>query len=225
MKAFGQIAKAVLFTILYIVVIELIGAWILAAEYFGVEFLIYDYFEIISSVFVLISVAIFSILVNRKFSLKPQNSHAWWYLIGAICGALFVFMQTPLNWGYDWIAGTNYDITYDFDGIPYLLSLYTIASILLIPIAEELFFRDFLQRSLQKHVHPIMAIGTCALLFGAIHLPYENLFLFEGRSFSFHHAYITFFGGTILGVIYYKSKSVGPTIVMHMFWNLFAIVL
>ena len=37
---------------------------------------------------------------------------------------------------------------------------------------------------------------------------------------NFQLTYITFFGGLILGTLFYKSKSLIPAILAHIFWNL-----
>ncbi|KAB1160833.1 CPBP family intramembrane metalloprotease [Tenacibaculum aiptasiae] len=45
-----------------------------------------------------------------------------------------------------------------------------------------------------------------------------NLIL-ESSNQDWHLFYLTFFGGIISGFLYFKSKSIEPSIVFHVFWN------
>jgi membrane protease YdiL (CAAX protease family) len=58
-----------------------------------------------------------------------------------------------------------------------------------------------------------------SILFASIHSPYMNLIL-ESSKQDWHLFYLTMFGGIISGILYFKSKSIGPSIVFHMFWNI-----
>ncbi|MBR9847588.1 MAG: CPBP family intramembrane metalloprotease [Algicola sp.] len=115
-------------------------------------------------------------------------------------------------------------MVYDLDGLSQLWNINFISSIILIPIGEELFFREYIQNNLQKKTKIIVAILFASLLFALIHAPYMNLF-FEEFQQTWHLTYLTFFGGLISGLIYYKSESIGPSIIFHIFWNLTAHIL
>lgn len=165
----------------------------------------------------------FTFLVNNGRLKIPQPTEVKWYIIAIFVGLLYVFMQTPLNWGYNFISGENFYILYDFNGWEGFTNINVVSTILLIPIAEELFFREFLQKNLQTRTTGFVAVGIISLLFAAVHLPYVEWF-FSSPTASLHHAYIALFGGLVLGYIYFKSKSIGPSIVMHIFWNLMVVI-
>ena len=133
-------------------------------------------------------------------------------------------MQTPLKWIYNLLFGTDYSIAYMFDGLPKFKNINWISAILLIPIGEELFFREYIQNNLQKKTNKIVAILTASVLFALIHSPYMNLIL-ELSKQDWHSFYLTLFGGIFSGIIYYKSKSIGPSILFHIFWNLTATII
>ncbi len=124
----------------------------------------------------------------------------------------------------------EYTIAYRFDGLYKFKNINLLSSVLFIPIAEELIFRGYIQDFLQRKTNVVVAIVVASLLFASIHAPVPSLIL---DSFKYvddsvlallihdwHLFYITLFGGAISGLLYYKSKSVGPSIVFHMFWNI-----
>ena len=108
--------------------------------------------------------------------------------------------------------------------------IFLITGVIFGPIAEEYFFRGFIQNKLQKKYTPFISILISSCLFGSWHFlggfntnVMENMNLFSiiaATVIDWHQMYITFFGGLILGFIYYKSKSIGPVILMHAIWNL-----
>ena len=149
-------------------------------------------------------------------------SSSKWFFIAFISGAIFLWIQTPLNLVYNYFSGSGYVISYDFI-FENTSTLNVFSVVFLVPIYEELFFRFYIQRSLHAKFSPLFSILIASLLFGAAHLPFYEL-LIPGMEiqFSFHHAYITFFGGLIAGWLFYKSKTVFPSIIMHVMWNLFA---
>lgn len=151
--------------------------------------------------------------------LKFKKPEPGYYFIAIILGVGFVFFQSILNIVYYQEISFNYDFTFD-----HLNSLSVIASIIFVPITEELFFRNYLLRRLLEKNKPIKAIIISSLLFAFIHIPFVSLF-FEFMDFSFHHAYIALFGGLIAGISFYKSKSIVPSIIFHVFWNLTSYIL
>lgn len=214
--------KPIIYTVLYVLFIELIGAWLFIADYFEANFLI-DYYYFINGSIMASSLIVFTFFANNRTLKLPQSTSINWYLFSIVFGLLYVFTQTPLNWIYNFLSGENYHIIYNFDGFGNFTNINVISTIVLIPIAEELFFREFLQKNLQKRSQAIVAIGLISVLFASIHLPYLNL-VFGYPTFSLHHAYIVLFGGLVLGWVYYKSKSIGPSLVLHMLWNLMVVI-
>ena len=218
-----HILLALIYTVLFYVFSILIGLWVFLLDPCDIDNIFLKYSDFIIELTVLVALVLFTILnkQNRKeFTLKAK----WfWYAIAIVFGALFLFIQTPLNWFYNYVVGDNYNIQYTFDNWEAFTYLNVYSSILLVPIAEELFFRQFIQRKLQKHTSAIVAIIVTTLLFAAIHIPFYLLILgYPG--FNFHHAYIVFFGALMLCFVYYKSRSIGPAIAMHIAWNTMAFI-
>jgi CAAX protease family protein len=214
-----SILKAILATLLYLIGIELIGSWSLIAETIGFESR-YKYYFLIQGTLQLIGVLIFIYFVRKQtFKNLIKKTHRNWYLFALILGISFVFMQTPLKWIYNLFFGSEYHIAYRFDGLPKFKNINMLSAILMIPIGEELFFREYVQNNLQKKTNTIVAILLASILFASIHSPYMNLIL-ESSKQDWHLFYLTIFGGIISGILYFKSKSIGPSIVFHMFWNI-----
>ena len=218
-----SIPKAILATLLYLIGIELIGSWFYIA--LAIDFENYhEYYFLIQGVLQLIGVLIFIYFVKKR-TLKNliKKTNRKWYLFAFILGISFVFMQTPLKWIYNSLFGTEYQIAYRFDGLSKFKNINMISAILMIPIGEELFFREYIQNNLQTKTNKIVAILLASLLFASIHSPYMNLIL-ESSKQDWHLFYLTIFGGVISGILYFKSKSIGPSIIFHMFWNIMVFI-
>jgi membrane protease YdiL (CAAX protease family) len=215
-----SIFKAILATLIYIIGIELIASWIYIPIAFKNEDVLLYYMPIQA---VLQSTAVFVFVyfaTNRSFKNLIKNTHFKWYFFALILGIAFIFIQTPLNWVYNLLFGTNHGIIYDFNN---WVNLKKLGFIVLIPIAEELFFRRYVQDNLQIKINAILAIILASILFASMHL----LQIGTGLTLrlDWNLLFITFFGGLLSGVLYYKSKSVGPSIVFHIMWNLMAFII
>lgn len=223
-KYLSNLLLATLATLTYLVVLELIGVWAGIADSLG--------FENYSKYYMLIQGALQTILVllfvffekKRTFRNLVRKTDIKWYFIAITLGISFIYIQTPLKWIYNFLFDTKYYISYDLDGLPKLWNVNYISAIILIPIGEELFFREYIQNRLQKNTSYVIAILFASLLFALIHSPYMNLF-FEDFHQTWHRTYLAFFGGLLSGLIYYKSKSIGPSMLLHIFWNLTAFIL
>jgi membrane protease YdiL (CAAX protease family) len=213
-----SILKAALATLIFILVWNLISCWIVLAYYYDISD-VYFYYGLINNITMLCLVAFFLFRSKRITELLPKQTHFKWYIIAMMLGACFLFVQAPLNWVYNFVFQSNYNI--DFDGFRTLTVIKLMAAVLFGPITEELFFRGYIQEALQKKFKPLITISVTALLFAFIHFEIEAIF-FESFSVNPHHMYITFFGGLISGFLYFKAKSVLPSIMMHMCWNLVA---
>jgi len=62
------------------------------------------------------------------------------------------------------------------------------------------------------------------LLFSMIHIPIFAFFI-EFVDFSMYQAFFALFGGIISGILYYKSKSLIPSILFHMIWNFLILII
>jgi len=79
------------------------------------------------------------------------------------------------------------------------------------PIAEEIFFRGFLQRGLQAWVPAPAAIAASSLLFALTH--------FQLLQFPALAAF-----GAVLGVLAYRTGRLGPSIATHMGFNTITVI-
>ncbi len=79
------------------------------------------------------------------------------------------------------------------------------------PIAEEMFFRGLVMRSVERHLGVPAAIGISAVAFGVTH--------FEGLQTP---ALIAF--GVVLGWLVYRTNRLGTSIVAHMTFNAVSII-
>lgn len=132
-------------------------------------------------------------------------------------GLGYVFVQTPLNFLYNGIF--NQDIIINYDFISTIKSSHLLGVILIIPISEELFFRQYIQKGVAENFNPIIAIIISSILFAAVHLPYIGLF-YPQDYLDFNTPYIALFGGLSSALLYYKSESLYPSFLFHIFWNL-----
>ena len=220
----AHILKAILATLIYLISIELLGAWALIAEALGSEDY-YLYYNLVQGALQFLAVLTFTLIVQRRnLGFWKERIPIAWYLAAASLGVIFVFAQTPLNWLYNTVFQSDYPIEYNWDGLAQLLNPNTIAIILLAPIAEELFFRNYIQKYLERRNNALLALICSALLFALIHAPYMNLLVASANQ-DWHMPYMAFFGGVLSGTLYYKTKSLGPSILFHVFWNLTAFLL
>lgn len=212
-----KVPKAIFLTILYFISLELIGLWILlipdVIEYLG----LIKSSHLINSVVSLIFLLLIFKIIKRTDLLKFNKVDPKYYLSAIILGIGFVFFQSILNIFYHLkISSDLFDFDFTLDR---LTNLNALATIFVVPITEELFFRNYLQVELTKNYKVFKAIIFSSLLFAFIHIPFVSL-IYESINFNLHQAYITFFGGLISGVLLYKSKSIVPSIIFHIFWNL-----
>ena len=147
-----------------------------------------------------------------------MNPKVTWYFIAVTTGIAFVIAQHSLNYIWNLISSEQHIVAYDFDGLHWFTNINVIAVVILVPIAEELIFRETIQKRLQKNTSYIN--GNYCGVFALIHIPLTN-YIF-GYHVGFHHAYITLFGGGVAGYLYYRSKSIWVSIVFHMSWNAMA---
>lgn len=86
----------------------------------------------------------------------------------------------------------------------------TLGALLLAPILEESIFRGIILKGLLTKYTPKFSIIISALIFGLIH----------GKPLQIWGALLL---GLLFGWIYYKTKSLGTTILLHFFANLIAL--
>ena len=218
-----SIAKSIFATILFVVVLEFSASWFIVVEKLRLDYLL-EYYWFLQGLIQLSIVAIFIFLIYRNSPNKILSyAKPKWYTIGALMGVLFVVLQAPLKWIYNSLFGTEYYIIFEYFDFTVFNNINTLASVLFIPIAEELFFRGYIQKELHLKFRTLSAIVLSSLLFALIHSPYLNL-ISDIFTEDWHLFYITFFGGLLSALLYYKSNSIGPSIVYHVVWNTIAII-
>jgi len=81
-----------------------------------------------------------------------------------------------------------------------------IGTVILAPIFEEIVFRKQLIEVLLIRTKPFCAILISSLLFAFVHL-------------SINDCVALFFWGLIFGIVYYKSKAIENSVLLHSFSN------
>ena len=197
---------AVISTILFVVFTRMVGRFVASLR---IESLIFDIDlkVFIISIIELIGVLVFFFYLNKKL-LIPKSANFLYYILAIVLAIIYVLIQEWLNIIYDFVFDTNYEelIDYNFK-IPVFTKLL-VAQVFIIPIAEELFFRKFIQKGLQECYNGYIALIVSCLLFTVAHYP------------DFHNMYLVFFGGLIAAILYYKSKSILPSLIFHIMWNM-----
>nr|WP_308613951.1 CPBP family intramembrane glutamic endopeptidase [Massilia mucilaginosa] len=127
--------------------------------------------------------------------------------LGISCWALLVFLsaQIDADWAYrhwHFAAPTDFDRA---NWLPNWIVLYSITTIILGPIMEEIVFRGFVLRRLQEKHSLGVAIVISSLIFGFFHL-HKN---FLG----------SFFHGVICALVTIKFASLYAAIFVHAGYN------
>lgn len=207
---------AFLWVLLYVIIVELSGVATLIIENFGYYSVSYFYSGLLSLLLIYLLLKRINI-GGLIFKITDKK----WLIISFFLGILFKFILIPLNLIYDWITNESHTIKLENNVQVFIseMSFNHIAFIFLAPITEELFFRDFIQRNLQTKKSPYYSIMITATLFAVIHLYPINYLLFEEK-LQVHWAYTAFWAGLLYGMVYYKSKSIIPAIILHIVYNL-----
>lgn len=208
--------KSTVVTILYVVILEIVAFWVIIPKKIGVD--INNIFFFINGFLHLIIVFIFVTLIFKGESQVWKSSSMKWYIIAVFFSVFFIFLQYLLDWFYDKLMETSYYNNYSFKGTKIIYDVNLLSTIIFIPIAEELFFRRYIQEKLQNSLNSVLAIFISSFLFALVHSPYQNL-IWSEFNYNWHLSYITFFGGLISSFLYFKSRSVGPSVTFHVFWN------
>lgn len=95
------------------------------------------------------------------------------------------------------------------------LPLFILAfAVLAAPVSEELFFRGFLLGTISRFTNPAIGIIGSSIAFGLVHFAYGSVVEILG----------TLVIGIILAFVMHKSKSITPCFLIHMSYNLLAVV-
>lgn len=214
-----KIVNALIAAVVFIIGIELLGLLDIAILSLGLGEQLYPYLLPIRFIVELGIIIYFLYRVYGWEKLRPKETQFGYYLLAAALGFIYVYVQELLAFFYESFVPSEDRLpgSYQFS-LRALLENFQFGIVVILPIAEELFFRRYIQHELQKSYRPFEAILFASFTFALVHLPFYSL-LMDNVPFSFYTAYIAFFGGLISGVLYYKTKSILPSVVFHIAWN------
>ncbi|SET74026.1 sodium transport system permease protein [Natronincola peptidivorans] len=152
-----------------------------------------------------------------------------WYLKGSQKKNLGMRMPSALGMlggVFLWVAAFSLNFIYQILITPFVSQIPTLVELeaqlqILSPltifffiavtpgICEEILFRGFAFRPIEKNLGPKAAIIITSLMFAVVHLDFVRLFP-------------TFLLGLVFGYVAYKTKSIYPAIVLHILNNAFA---
>lgn len=150
-----------------------------------------------------------------NFNLSPTNFVTYLLIFPMILGMMFIgetiTAQIPISgpfFGefYEYFSQLMEQMTND-------KATLILLAVIMAPIFEEIVFRGIIQKGLiNKGVNPWKAIIISAVIFGLVH----------GNPWQFVGAVLL---GTVLGLVYHKTKSLLLPILLHAFNNLCSSIL
>jgi membrane protease YdiL (CAAX protease family) len=140
-----------------------------------------------------------------QLGLRRAERGAWKWMLASI-GAFLAFAIV-----YTAIAGEPHqkDIAEDFGAVPVQILLIVVAA----PISEEVCFRGFLFGGLRKRLPRLAAALVSALIFGGLH-----------ATTGISAVPPLIFFGFVLALLYEKTGSIVPGILLHMLNNSVALI-
>ena len=145
--------------------------------------------------------------------LRPFGRDFWWLPILAAAGAHVAIIAYGLALtllGADAAVPEQEDLDQLFETRA-ILPLTGIATIIMAPLAEEVFFRGFIFAGLLRRLGLVWAMAVSGLLFGAFHVTSVETI-----------ALVLPFGivGMVFAWLYHRTGSLWPSIVAHLLFNL-----
>ena len=175
------------------------------------------FFMITNAAGFLTAIAFFDFFIVRRttgmklnFNFSPTNFYTYLLIfpmmIGMMFIAEFITAQIPTTGHF---FGKYYDFfTQMMEKLTDDPVVMIITAVICAPIFEEIIFRGIIQKGLMnKGVEPKMAIVFASVIFGVIH----------GNPWQFVGAVLL---GCVLGLVYYKTKSLLLPMLLHGFNNL-----
>ncbi|MBN1253859.1 MAG: CPBP family intramembrane metalloprotease [Deltaproteobacteria bacterium] len=132
-----------------------------------------------------------------------------WVVIGFVLAGLVLPIITGYVWAY--LSGLSYDIQIFVDAVKSLKLLWVILFMMVVviisPIIEEIFFRGMIFSTLTEVSGIKIGLILQAILWAVIDSDISAL-------------PIRFVSGLVLAYVYYRSKSLLPSIVIHSLLNI-----
>lgn len=145
--------------------------------------------------------------VSVKFSFRVKN-YKMLFLSSLVVVTYVLGISTPIYKSFllPLFNGAGEELTNPFNNLP-----FTISTIILAPVLEEILFRGLFLKGFLLKYSAKKAIIVSTILFAVIHLLPSQII----------NALLL---GLFFGFIYYKTKSIGYTIVLHFLANLTSFV-
>ena len=218
--------KAFFFTFLFILFTLLPGLIALIPGVFDNEYFLKNAQFYLSLPFIPVIIWFIYLLKIKGINL-PEKTNQKWYIIAIILGIIFPLLQKfVLTEFYNFLFKTEYKIEYNFNYLKNFsleFFLKSLSVILIFPVLEELFFREIIQNRLKKTYTTLLKIIIATFLFSLIHFPFVEIVLGD-QNIYYKSFFTSIFGGFLLAFIFEKSKSIGPTLLIHIIWNLFVTI-
>jgi membrane protease YdiL (CAAX protease family) len=136
--------------------------------------------------------------------------------VGLICGFLAQVLVVPLVYWPLLKLLDDPDVSAEARSLTdrahgFGIVLLVVLTVVCAPVVEELFFRGLLQRSLERRLRPVLAVGVASLVFASVHfqlLQFLALAIF----------------GAIAGTLAHRSGRLGPAIWAHVAFNATTVV-
>ena len=191
------IIKLIIFSILFYLINQIIGFYVLIPIFFkniniGKWFESFAYFILY---FIFLMIIFFRIRDNIK--IKKSIKGYSFFLIGVTLTFIQILIWYFIN-GY--LPRKN--LNFESNDLPYILS-----RTILIPILEELIFRLVFFKILIEKYSFLITISISSILFSLVHLPNIN------------QCIVTLVLGFISGLVYFKSNNILNSILLHIGLN------
>lgn len=216
-----KIKKAFLIAIgFYLILITINGLISLGFILFDVNFVSHRYLittigKITLSILFLVFIQRINLVKTFNFSILSDNSKNY-LLIFAIAVGILIAMR-PFNdivSIFDKFIGKDYTFRGPQMEVINMEFVYkSIGAIIVAPIIEELIFRKYILGGLLTNYNPRLSILISSICFSIIHIETPLMLL------------PTFFVGIFAGMIYFKTKKISYTILLHFFGNLIIVFL
>lgn len=159
------------------------------------------------------------IYVNVKsgflWNFKIEIPRFWFIFLLIVIGILAKIVTSPFNNFKELFLifqGNIKLLVFKVPGLNWNLGFQFLDTVLLVPILEEFFWRNQILKLLLRKFTPTFAIILSSFLFSLSHLQINSIFAF-------------FLFGLLLGIIYYKTKSLEASIILHALGNLPSFIL
>lgn len=208
---------------IFVVIFVLLGVMLLylgTAQLFGFDTAGIYYLIVSQIVFYLtiIFTVFYQVFINKKnnfrdfFGTENFSKNIFWGVVGFV---LLVFTATLIDLISEKFIGIGSRDIYKGIDKNFLLSI-SIVGVFFAPLAEEVFFRGFLQTYFVKKLGKIVGIAFICLIFAVSHVIYlQNMAAFLEITFV----------GIILSSLKESTNSLIPCIIAHFLNNLSAVIL